>query len=220
MNIAIILSGGVGRRFGADLPKQYADLCGKPMIDYVLDSVSRTKKIDEVVLVIDEEYLPIINIPNIKKFHIVPNGQERVYSVNNALNYIKENIQNANNIIITQAVQPFVTSDLIDTYMEKLEEYDVVVTAEKCVGEIFNNTRFEKLDRNSYYFCQSPEAFKFNDLYKYLDLNSKYSELVYHYPSGPKICYYFDMEDNIKITKKSDLEYAEFLMKRNLNKNR
>jgi len=214
MNIAIILSGGVGRRFGASLPKQYSNLCGKPMIDYVLESVSKSEKIDEIVLVIDNEYLPIINIPSIKKVHIVPNGEERVYSVKNALDFIKENISNTDNIIITQAVQPFITSDLVDAYIDKLNEYDVVVTAEKCVGEIFNKNKFEKLDRNSYYFCQSPEAFKFRDLYNYLDLNSEYSELVYHYPNEPKIFYYFDMKNNIKITQKQDLEYAEFIMKK------
>ena len=218
MNIAIILSGGVGRRFGADLPKQYSNLCGQPMINYVLETVFNAKKIDEVVLVIDDEYLSLINIPNTKKVHIVPNGQERVYSVKNALDHIKNNIPETKNIIITQAVQPFITTEQVDTYIEKLNEYDVVVTAEKCVGEIFNKNKFEKLDRNSYYFCQSPESFKFDDLYNNLDLNSEFSELIYHYPNEPKIYYYLDMQNNIKITQKSDLEYAEFIMKNKLGK--
>lgn len=214
MNVAIILSGGTGKRFGTKLPKQYSKLCGRPVIDYVLESVFNTKNIDEVVLVIDKEYINLINIPKKKKVHLVENGHERVNSVKNALNYIKNNLPDTNNIIITQAVQPFVTTDQIDEYIDKLNEYDVVVTAEKCVGEIFNTQKFEKMNRNMYYFCHSPEAFKFNELYNNLDLNSEFSELVYHYPTEPKIYYYLGMENNIKLTHQCDLEYAEIIMKR------
>ena len=115
--------------------------------------------------------------------------------------------------MITQAVSPFVTSDLIDAYIDLLSEYDVVTTAQKCPGEIFNIENYEKIDRNKYYFCQSPEAFKFNDLYNYLDTDSKYSELIYHYPNEPKIHFYLDFHDNVKLTYKADLDYSKFLLK-------
>ena len=218
MNVAIILSGGTGKRFGTKLPKQYSNLCGRPVIDYVLESVSNTKTIDEIVLVIDKEYIKLINIPKTKKVHLVENGIERVNSVKNALDFIKNNLPETNNIIITQAVQPFVTANQVDEYIEKLNEYDVVVTAEKCVGEIFNIQNFEKINRNMYYFCQSPEAFKFDEIYKYLDLNSEFSELIYHYPIEPKIYYYLGMENNIKLTHQCDLEYAEIIMQRKKDK--
>jgi len=218
MNVAIILSGGVGSRFGSKIPKQYLDLCGKPVIDYVVEAAFSSEAIDEIVLVIDEEYLPLVNLKDNKKIHIVPNGKERVYSVKNALDYINKEIKDCENIIILQAVSPFVTTNLIEKYFEALNIYDVVTTAEKCVGEIFNVNKFEKIDRKNYYFCQSPEAFKFKDLYEYLDVESPYTELIYHYKNEPKIYYYFDFENNIKLTYKADLEYANFLMK-NFKKN-
>ena len=37
-NIVFLMAGGVGSRFGADRPKQYLDLNGKPVIDYVIDA--------------------------------------------------------------------------------------------------------------------------------------------------------------------------------------
>ena len=46
MNIALVLSGGVGRRFGSDIPKQYCKLRGKPVIEYVLDG----SKVEALVL--------------------------------------------------------------------------------------------------------------------------------------------------------------------------
>ena len=217
MNIAIILSGGCGKRFNAPIPKQYLDLCGKPVIEYVIEAALKAKKIDAIVLVIDEQYLPYIKERNNTKIHITNNGKERLNSVKNGLDYIKANFD-CNKIIITQSVSPFITPKIIDDYMDLLDEYDVVTTAEKCTGEIFNIDNYEKLDRNSFYFCQSPEAFKFSELYANIDLNSAYSELIYHYPNEPKICYYLDFQNNVKLTYQSDLEYCKFLIKNKSNK--
>ena len=36
MNIAIILSGGVGSRMGTNIPKQYIEINGKPVLWYSL----------------------------------------------------------------------------------------------------------------------------------------------------------------------------------------
>ena len=97
-----------------------------------------------------------------------------------------------------------------------LDEYDVVTTAQKCTGEIFNVEKYKKMDRNNFYFCQSPEAFHFKDLMSNIDVNSKYSELIYHYSFEPKIYFYTEFMDNVKLTTVEDLEYCEFLMsKRN-----
>ncbi len=212
MNVAIILSGGVGKRFASDIPKQYMDLCGKPVIEYVLEAALNSKSIDQIVLVMDDKYKSYIKQYENKKVHIVPNGKERLYSIKNGLDFIKENFKSCNNIIILQAVSPFITSKLIDKYINLLNYYDVITTAEKCPGELFNIKNYEKLNRNDFYFCQSPEAFKFKELYECIDTKSIYSELIYHYIEKPKICYYTDFEDNVKLTFKSDLEYAKFLM--------
>lgn len=214
MNIAVILSGGVGKRFGAKIPKQYLDLCGKPVINYVIEAALSSKKIDEIVLVIDDDYLDYVEEISNPKIHTVPNGKERVYSVLNALNYINDNYKNCNKLLILQAVSPFITTKIINDYFNLLDEYDVVTTAQKCTGEIFNVKKYKKVNRNDYYFCQSPEAFHFKDLLTNIKVKSKYSELIYHYSFEPKVCFYTDFVDNVKLTTKEDLAYCEFLMSR------
>ena len=49
MNVAIVLSGGCGKRFGDDIPKQYHNLNGKPVINYVIEATLESKKIDEII---------------------------------------------------------------------------------------------------------------------------------------------------------------------------
>lgn len=39
MNYAVILSGGVGTRLGLDIPKQYYEVNGKPIICYVIETL-------------------------------------------------------------------------------------------------------------------------------------------------------------------------------------
>ena len=216
MNVALILSGGVGKRFGAEVPKQYMKIKNRLVIDYVIDAALSAKDIDEIVLVMDLEYLDWIEEKNNKKIHPVGNGEERLYSIKNGLDYIAENYPECEKIIIMQAVSPLITSKIVDDYMEILDAYDVVTTAEKCVGEIFNIRSYERLDRNNFYFCQSPEAFWFEDLFKSIDVTGKYSELIYHYEGVPKIFYYLDFKHNIKLTYPEDLEYAEFLIEKQM----
>jgi len=218
MNTLLILSGGVGKRFGSDIPKQYHSLCGKPVIEYVIDYALKAKNVDRIVIVMDSCYMDYITERNNPKLSFAQNGKERADSIKNGLDYIEKNFGKCDKIVITQAVSPFVTDEIIDKYFSLLDDYDVVTTATKCPGELFNKEHFERINRNNYYFCQSPEAFHFIDLKNNLKIDSEYSEIIYHYSFDPKVCYYLDMLDNVKLTYLSDLKYAEFLLKERNNK--
>ena len=50
-NIAIILSGGVGFRVGAGIPKQFIKICGKPIIAYTIEKFQNHPEIDAIEVV-------------------------------------------------------------------------------------------------------------------------------------------------------------------------
>ena len=56
MNIALILAGGSGSRFGGDIPKQYLEVGGKPVIAYCLRTFSQHEQIDKIQIVADEQW--------------------------------------------------------------------------------------------------------------------------------------------------------------------
>lgn len=60
MNIALLLSGGTGLRLGADIPKQYIEVGGKPVISYCIESLSYHEGIDGIQIVADEQWHEII----------------------------------------------------------------------------------------------------------------------------------------------------------------
>ena len=55
--IAIILAAGTGTRFGGNVPKQFLKINGKEILAYSLDTFSKCEKIDEIVLVINENFI-------------------------------------------------------------------------------------------------------------------------------------------------------------------
>ena len=53
MNIAIILAGGTGKRLGAEIPKQYIEVQGRPIISYCLAKFAEHERIDGIQIVAD-----------------------------------------------------------------------------------------------------------------------------------------------------------------------
>ena len=51
MNVALLLSGGTGTRLGADIPKQYIEVNGMPVLSYCLRTFLELKQIDAVQIV-------------------------------------------------------------------------------------------------------------------------------------------------------------------------
>ena len=219
MNAILLLSAGSGKRFGAKLPKQYHLLCGQPVVQYALDAALTAPSVDVIVIVMDPAFREFLGNTDDPRLHFTVGGKERLDSVRNGLDCIRGLDTPCDKLMILQAVNPFVTVDMIERYFALLDDYDAVTTAEKCPGELFNIEHFERYDRNQFYFCQSPEAFHFRDLDQYLDVHSSQSELIYHYPDTPNVCFYTEFHNNVKLTYTSDLDYAEFLMQKQMQKN-
>lgn len=51
MNYAVVLAGGTGKRLGADVPKQFTEIAGRPVIAYVLEILEKAACVDGVVVV-------------------------------------------------------------------------------------------------------------------------------------------------------------------------
>lgn len=89
-NIAVILSGGTGSRFGGTLPKQFTKLAGKAVIEYTIDAFEKSNNIDEIIIVSQPEHMhltwDIIKKNKWKKvIKVFAGGKERFDSTYSAL---------------------------------------------------------------------------------------------------------------------------------------
>lgn len=208
MNIALILSGGTGQRFGGDIPKQYCKIKGKPVIEYALDACRLSKAVDAIVIVANGEYVEKLG----KKygFPVVSGGNERNQSIKNGFNYIAAHYT-CDKLIIMDAVQPIVTEEQIFRYFTLLDEYDHVVTCRTITSSL---ERYDgaKVMRDEFFHTNAPEAFRFPVISKVFDANSPLTAVAHQLPSEATSYRCFDYPQNMKLTYPVDLKVAEVML--------
>lgn len=130
-NIAIILAGGSGSRFGRDLPKQFLKVAGKKVIEHTVDVFEHNELIDEIAVVTRPEFISdieqmVVNNHYAKVRKILQGGKERYHSSLSAINaYTNDN----DNLIFHDAVRPLVNDRIIIDCIEALKHYDAVDVA-------------------------------------------------------------------------------------------
>ncbi len=113
---AIILSAGRGFRMGGDIPKQYLEIAGSPVIIRTIALFEACSLIQEIVLVVDPENINYVmelvsRQPTEKLRAIVPGGQERSHSVYEGL---KEISSDSSLVVVHDGVRPLFTADLLE----------------------------------------------------------------------------------------------------------
>ena len=83
MNIAILLAGGSGSRFGADRPKQFLEVDGCTVLEHSIRAFHRSPLVDEIVIITRQDFVDEVSqmasaYPKVK--HVRPGGKERYHS--------------------------------------------------------------------------------------------------------------------------------------------
>lgn len=216
MNIALILSGGVGSRLGASVPKQYLEVNGKMVISYCLDCFKNCDKIDCIQVVADSAWHERIRKEAGGKFRgFSKAGENRQLSILNGLEDILQYADEEDTVIIHDAARPLVSEKLIVECLDGLRVYEGIVPVLPMKDTVYYGAegRIESLlDRNKVVAGQAPEAFKLGAYYKankellpdkILKINGSAEPAVM---AGMKVGYISGDERNFKITSKADLE--------------
>lgn len=168
---AVVLAGGRGSRMQSDIPKQYMELCGYPVIYYSL-KVFEESFVDEIILVCgkgDEKYCidNIINKYDFKKItRVIEGGKERYHSVMNGLCAIKD----CDIVFIHDGARPFVNSSILDRAFDDTVMYGnaVVAVPAKDTVKISDDKGFvtSTPDRSLVWMMQTPQTFYYKDIVK------------------------------------------------------
>ena len=115
MNVAIVVAGGQGTRFGGHRPKQFLELKGIPIIIHTLRRFDESRQIERVVVVLPATdvapFQSLIDEFALKKvWRTVAGGDTRAQSVRNGLAVIDD----AEVVAVHDAVRPLVSSAEID----------------------------------------------------------------------------------------------------------
>lgn len=197
MNAALILSGGVGARFGASVPKQYTRIRRKMVIEYVIEAAMQAESID-VVMVAGADCRQLRALQKKHGFRRAKGGSVRNETLLNGLTSLRE--LGCERVIILDAVRPLVTGKLMDEYLRLLcEGWDAVSTVQPITDSL-GCLDMHEVDRSRYYLMQSPEGYDLPKLLKYFDPNSPLTEVAHQLPADSRIYLYRDFPENPKLT--------------------
>ena len=142
-NIAVILAGGSGQRFGSALPKQFLPLAGRTVIEYSVGAFEKCDAIDEIAVVMHPDFLPqmqeIIDRNGWKKVRkLLPGGAERYLSTLAALNAYEG--RSDLNLIFHDAARPAVSQRIINETVTALQTHPAVAVAIPATDTVFEVT--------------------------------------------------------------------------------
>ncbi len=215
---AIILASGSSKRFGEKVPKQFVKIQNKTILEHTVEAFDNNKLITDIIVVCHPNYLEFAkNLLTKEKFNkikiITEGGNTRQESSYIGVSFVKEN--NAK-VLIHDAARPFVKQEIINDCILALDKFEAVGVA------IESNDTIVKIDEKGFVAeipnrsflrrMQTPQAFKASIIKKAHKLAKDNPELFVTDDCGMVLYFHLAQiaiikgnEDNIKITRKSDL---------------
>lgn len=228
----ILLIAGNSKRFGGKIKKQFLKINKKPLFLYTFEAVIKFK-FENIIIVSPKNYINkvkkiIDNSVENKNIYYTEGGDERVYSVYNAMKFIKDNFIKTDYVFIHDGVRPIVSKKEIKELSDSVIKNNAVILASKVVDTIkkvdSKKNIVKTIDRDFIYRAATPQAFNFK---KYMTAIDRYmNDTNYNKKSGKtiatddaeiysayagKVAIVECSSNNIKITNKEDLSLFKYI---------
>ena len=164
MEVVIIVAGGSGSRMKSDLPKQFLNLAGKPILMRTIEAFHTYSTDIRIILVLPERHFQFwgelkaeydFTIPH----EIVAGGQTRTESVRNGLSVISDE----DIVAIHDGVRPLISPEVIGkAFNVAMKESNAIVcvSLKDSIRKINKEGRSESVDRKYFRQVQTPQVFR------------------------------------------------------------
>jgi 2-C-methyl-D-erythritol 4-phosphate cytidylyltransferase/2-C-methyl-D-erythritol 2,4-cyclodiphosphate synthase len=201
-NLALIVAGGSGSRFGGQIPKQYQLLQGKQVLAHTVQAFTNHPDISGVMVVISPEHEQYYNL-DVPFCH---GGKERQDSVRLGLIALEK--LKPENVLIHDAARPFVSHQVISNVLAGLKNHEAVIPVISAKDSVrLDGTA---VDRNKLQIVQTPQGFNFKKILHAHQHNSSHwvkltDDAQVAEVSGMNLFFVEGDEMNRKITTQQDL---------------
>lgn len=227
-NYVILLAGGVGKRMGTDIPKQFLKVDDKPIIIHSIENFQRNTQIEKILVVCLQEWIePLKTMLSkhslTKVAWIVAGGGTSHDSIRNGVFFLKDKIGADDFVIVHDAVRPVLPQKAIDEVIRVAHEKGNASSSIACHPPIVYTEDFESgvtdVDRDHVMLTASPQAFRYSlalECYEQAERENKHdfaftSSLLIH--CGKRVYFAKGTTCNIKITTKADIALFGALLK-------
>ena len=229
MVIALILSGGTGKRMGTDIPKQYIKVNGRPVISWCMEHLAVHPEIDAIQIVAEEMWHDTISecvnymdvVPDRMKFTdkfkgFSAPGENRQLSILHGLEDIRTYASDSDYVLVHDAARPLLSAKQITDCLAAAAGHDGVIPVLPMKDTVYlsedGRTITSLLNRSQIYAGQAPELFLLGKYYEVNKAMPMEEIMRINGSTEPAVMAGMDMamipgdEGNFKITTIADLE--------------
>lgn len=226
----IILAGGKSIRNQQNVPNQFINILGKPVIIYCMEAYQNHPAVDDIYVICLKGWESIVTAYaqqfGITKLRgMIPGGNTGILSIKNGLDAIAANHSPEDTIIIQEATRPMVTVDMISKLLQSCQSSGTATIAHSMKDYVQFTVEDHKttyVDRNMLMDLQSPEAHKLSRLQAiFHEAEQKQHPLtescctMLMYNLGWEIKFIEGSTLNLKIVRQEDIAIATALLKQN-----
>ncbi len=219
MNTAVIVAGGVGKRFGSTIPKQFMEINGVPIIKHAVAPFLEIDEIHRIVIACHREYIAYTEnlFKNEEKITIIQGGETRFHSCKNAIEFLQNT--NTKNVLMHDAARPIITTEVIKQCLDILKTCKAVTVAvpvKDTIIQVQNGIVNAVPHRSEMFANQTPQCFDFELISKAYQ-NATHENFTDDVSVVMGMCSVYVVqgsEKNIKITHKEDVELMKIFLGR------
>lgn len=220
---ALIFAGGTGTRMkSADIPKQFIEVDGKPIIIRTLEHFSNHTEVDSIVIVCVEDWIDylenLIKNYSIKKINcIIAGGSSGYASIHNGVLKISNSASMENDIVlICDGVRPILTPLLISICIRDAKMYGTAVPVVPSIDSVLISDDGKgcnkNISRKKVYITQAPQGYKLKEILwahqqaEKIGKTNTVSSADLMIELGHEVHIFIGERDNIKVTTPEDLD--------------
>lgn len=220
MVFALIFAGGVGSRMQSkEIPKQFLEVDGKPIIIHTIEHFAEHAMVDNIVVVCLESWINELKVYlerfNVKKVvSIIPGGKTGYQSIHNGLVRISETAKNDDIVLICDGVRPMLSEQLISTCIMDTRLYGSAVPVTPSIDSVLfseDGVNCKKnYERKKIFITQAPQGYPMKRI---MDAHKEAEERGIEAVSsadllielGQEVHMFQGIRENIKVTTIEDL---------------
>lgn len=226
-NVALIIAGGVGNRMGQDIPKQFLNVCDKPVIVYTMECFQRHPEIDGIVIVCIDGWHEMVS-SYAKQFRItkldsiVSGGKTGFESIINGTKEVERLYGGDALILVHDAIRPNLSEEIISENIRVCKEKGNAVTCIPCNEAMLytedGEMSKESINRDNLLRTQTPQTFYVKKLRKVQEealskgMKNTTASCTLFVEMGYPVYKANGSEKNVKLTTPDDIEIFKALL--------
>jgi len=169
----LVPAGGAGRRFGGSIPKQYAMLGAKTVLEHSVEALLADPRVEKVFVVVasDDSTALALFRGNSQVICLPLGGQERVNSVLNGLNHLLENllVGETDWVLVHDAARPGLSAAALKSLIDQGSEHIAGALLAVPVADTLKKTSLAQegeviaqhtVPRDHLWAAQTPQMFR------------------------------------------------------------